>query len=120
MWNPLLALWRRGPRFLGMWEGAPDSQICSHLSGVEPRFWDSSAASSGECAVLIGRRYDSFVVCVEFGVALWLCATAVSCATNYLVVRSLASLRAPAPARLLPPRSGGGAAPEWHGKGTCT
>ena len=60
----------------------------------------SSAASIDECAVLIGRRYDSFVVCVEFGVAIWLCVTVASCATNYLMVRSLASL---VPGRLAAP-----------------
>ena len=90
-WNPLHALWRRGPALFGFWEGASDEQICARLSGVDAVFWGSSDAAHGECARMILRRYDSFFVVAQFGAALWVSATLVSCVTNYLVLRRAAA-----------------------------
>ena len=77
----LRSLYLRGPRWgsFGFWAGADPEDICAELTGVASGFWSDQV---GQCARVIQRRIDSFVVLVQ-------CATLVFSVWQTLLVANV-------------------------------
>lgn len=61
---PLKALYRKGPRFVFLWEGLSEENICYELTNIDALFWSSSDESIFACEELIRRKFEAFVVSV--------------------------------------------------------
>lgn len=57
--EPLLWLYRRGPRALGFWAGKDDAEVCAELTGVRFDHWVAHAA---DCEERIRAQCESWVV----------------------------------------------------------
>ena len=61
MYNPLFALYKNGPLFMGFWGGKQDSEICASLTNVQSSLWNMH---NDECIDLIHKHYNSFAIVV--------------------------------------------------------
>ena len=63
---PILTLYMRGPAMAGygFFEGLPQHEICSRITGVPSQHWISSQQASGECVAAIQRKISAIVVLV--------------------------------------------------------
>jgi len=59
---PLRTLYRKGPRFVYLWEGLSEENICYELTNIDALFWSSSEDSAFACEELIRRKFEAFVV----------------------------------------------------------
>lgn len=59
--RPLAQLYLHGPTAIGLWGGHSAPDICSRLTGIDAKTWDSSAAMQQECQGVIERHFWSWI-----------------------------------------------------------
>lgn len=72
---PLKTLYRKGPRFIYLWEGLSEENICYELTNIDALFWSSSDQSIFACEELIRRKFEAFVVSVYGLVIIYMAYT---------------------------------------------
>lgn len=67
------AIFRRGPAWMGGWEGKPDHDVCASLSGTASDLW---VRNPQECTQLIAKRMEAWAIgahCLGLLVLAYLC-----------------------------------------------
>lgn len=61
--GPFYQMYRRGPRWLGMWNGSPDGHVCSVITKFnDDAFWNEHSEA---CVAIVAREFDSLLVLVH-------------------------------------------------------
>lgn len=81
--KPLFWLYAYGPKGLGMWSGATNQTICARLApAVSSEFW-THPETEEECAAMVRRDLDSWLVVVQVGVYFYFMFEFVRCVARH-------------------------------------
>ena len=75
------AIFRRGPAWLGGWEGKPAHDVCAALSGTASDLW---VRNPGECGNLIAARLEAWTIGAQCVGALLLAYCCKGLATEWI------------------------------------